>query len=422
MIEDVFRSARVVHRLRGSRLGSAFDDLVAYLSERGHPPSTIQQYVQGVEHFDGWLRRSRREVAMVDETVVDKFLKRHLPRCQCPPPCSTSVHQVRTALRHLLVVLRRTGRVPAAPKVEALVVEKIVEEFTAHLRDARGAANATCVSSAHYVREFLADQFGHEQIDFSSVESSAIVEFFAVRAGRWSPGSMKVAATSLRRFFRYLQMTGCADARLVHAVPRIAQWRLASVPRVLTDAQVAALLASFDRSTPVGLRGYATTMCLARLGLRACEVSALTLDDIDWRAETITIPATKTRRADVLPLPAPVARAILAYLRRGRPAVGTRQIFVRHSTPIGATGPGIVRAAVRSAGARAGIAAAFAAGAVGPNVLRHTVATRLLRSGATMKDVADVLRHRSIDTSAIYAKVDVAALRKVAAPWPARAR
>jgi site-specific recombinase XerD len=357
----------------------------------------------------------------VDQTVVDDFLQRHLPRCRCPPPCSTSVHQVRTALHHLLVVLRRTGRV-AASEAERSSAEKLVEEFTAHLRAARGVADATCAGSARHVREYLADQFGDEEIDFSGIESSAVVAFFAARGGRWSSGSMKVAATSLRRFFRYLQMMGRADARLVHAVPKIAEWRRASVPRVLTDAQVVAVLASFDRSTPVGLRGYATTMCLARLGLRACEVSALTLDDIDWRAETITIPATKTRRADVLPLPAPVARAILAYLRRGRPVVGTRQIFVRHSTPIGATGPGIVRAAVRNAGARAGVAAAFAAGAVGPNVLRHTVATRLLRSGASMKDVADVLRHRSIDTAAIYAKVDVDALRKVAAPWPQRTR
>jgi integrase/recombinase XerD len=421
MIEHVFRSVRVVRRLRGRRLGSAFDDLVAYLSERGHSASTIQQYVQGVEHFDGWLRRTRRAVEAVDETVVGDFLSRHLPRCQCPPPCATSLHQVRTALHHLLVVLRRTGRVLASG-AKTSVAERIIEEFAAHLRDARGVASATCAGSARYVRAFLADQFGDAEIDFSGIESSAIVEFFAARGDRWSPGSMKVAATSLRRFFRYLQTIGRADARLVHAVPKIAEWRLASVPRVLTDTQVAALLASFDRSTPVGLRGYATTMCLARLGLRACEVSALTLDDIDWRAETITIPATKTRRADVLPLPAPVARAILAYLRRGRPAVSTRQIFVRHSTPMGATGPGIVRAAVRDAGARAGIAAAFAAGAVGPNVLRHTVATRLLRSGATMKDVADVLRHRSIDTAAIYAKVDVDALRKVAAPWPKRTR
>jgi integrase/recombinase XerD len=402
-------------------MGAAFDDLVAYLFERGHSVSTIQQYVCGVEHFDSWLRRTRRGIEAVDEAAVDDFLQRHLPRCQCPPPCSRTLNQVRTALHHLITVLRRTGRASVS-KVETPVAEKIVEEFTAHLRDACGAAAATRAGSARYVREFLADQFGRRKLDFAGIKSSSVVGFFSARSGRWSQGSMKVAASSLRRFFRYLQMSGRADARLTQAVPKIAEWKLASIPRVLTDAQVAALLASFDRSTSVGLRGYATTMCLVHLGLRACEVSALTLDDIDWRAETITIPATKTRRADVLPLPPPVARAILAYLRRGRPAVDTRQIFVRHATPVGASGPGIVRAAVRDSGARAGIASATAAGAVGPSVLRHTVATRLLRSGATMKDVADLLRHRSIDTAAIYAKVDLDALRKVAAPWPRRTR
>ena len=417
MIEIVFRSTHVVRRLRGSKLGPAFDDLVAYLSERGHPPSTVRQYVQGVQHFDGWLRRTRRAVETVDETVIDHFLHGHLPRCQCPPPCSRSLHQVRTALHHLIVVLRRTGRIlPSA--VATSDTEKLVEQFSAYLRDTRGAADATRASSVRYAREFLADQFGHRRLDFSCIEPSAIVAFFAARGERWAPGSMKVAATALRRFFRYLQMLGRADARLVHAVPRMAHWRLASVPRVLDDAQVDALLASFDRSTPVGLRGYATTTCLARLGLRACEVAALTLDDIDWRAGTITVPATKTRRADVLPLPASVARAILAYMRRGRPAVQTRQIFLRHATPARAAGPGVVRRAVRGAGARIGLAPALA----GPNVLRHTVATRLLRSGATMKDVADVLRHRSIDTASIYAKVDIDTLRKVAAPWPRRAR
>ena len=256
MIEHVFCSARVVRRLRGSQLGLAFDDLVAYLSERGHAASTIRQYVQGVEHFDGWLRRTRRAVESVDEPLVNDFLRRHLARCQCPPPCSTTVHQVRTSLHHLLVVLRRTGRVPASGG-ERRPPRMIVEGFTTHLRDTRGAANATCGYSARYAREFLADQFGHEEIDFSGVESSAIVAFFAARGDRWSPGSMKVAATSLRRFFRYLQMVGLADARLARAVPKIAGWQLASVPRVLTDAQVIAMLASFDRSTPVGLRGYA---------------------------------------------------------------------------------------------------------------------------------------------------------------------
>jgi site-specific recombinase XerD len=412
MNEQVFCSARVIRRLRASNLGASFDDLIAYLVERGHPVSTIQQYVQSVEHFDGWLRRTRRSAADVDEALVDRFIERHLPRCRCPPPCSTSIRPIRSSLHHLLIVLRNTGVLVETNRLTA--AEQLIRDFQEHLLTARGAAVATCASSVRVAREFLAHSFDDRRLDLKRIKPAHIAIFLAQRSSRWSPASMQVAASCLRRFFRYLQMTGQIDVGLDQAVPKIAQWRLASIPRILTDAQVDALLESFDRSTPVGLRGYATTMCLARLGLRACEVSALTLDDIDWRAGTLTIPATKTRRADVLPLSASVARAIANYLRHGRPQVTTRQIFVRHATPFGATGPGIVRAAVRVAGARIGLDSTLA----GPNALRHTVATRLLRSGATMKEVADVLRHRSIDTSAIYAKVDLESLRQVAAPWP----
>jgi integrase/recombinase XerD len=210
-------------------------------------------------------------------------------------------------------------------------------------------------------------------------------------------------------------VTGRGDERLVQAVPRIPLWRLASIPRVLTDDQVRAVLASFDRSTATGLRDHAMVTCLAALGLRACEVAALRIEDFDWRAGTITVPATKTRRADLLPLPAPVARAVLAYLIRGRPKSSTRRVFVRHVAPVGtAAGPSIVRLAVRYACARAGLDSRLA----GPHVFRHTVATRLLRTGATIKEVADVLRHRSIDTVAIYAKVDLPTLCSVVLPWP----
>ena len=228
---------------------------------------------------------------------------------------------------------------------------------------------------------------------------------------------MKVAATSLRSFFRYLQLTGYVDEELARAVPTIPAWRFASVPRVLDDDQVRTILAAFDRRTPIGLRRYASTLCLASLGMRACEVSALTLDDIDWRAATLRVPATKTRHADILPLPGRVARAILAYLRRGRPNTTERQIFVSHAPPGMLAGPAVVRNAVRMACAQAGLDPH-----IGPHAFRHTLATRLLRSGASLKDVADALRHGSIDTAAIYAKVDISTLRDVAAPWPRRMR
>jgi site-specific recombinase XerD len=418
MIEQLFRSGRVVRRLRGGALGSALEDLVAYLLARGYSRLTVQRYVGAVEHFDGWRRRGRRPISTIDEVVIGKFLQEHVPRCRCRPPRHRTLHDLRASLGHLLTVLRETGRVAGcSPPPKLTRAETLVREFVEHVRNERGAAEITCTYSARYAREFLDDQFGARRIDLSRVGMAEVTAFLAERAHRWTPESMKVAAVSLRRFFRYLQLVGLADERLTHSVPGVAGWKLAAVPRVLPDEQLIRLLASFDRSTPIGLRGYASTTCLVRLGLRPCEVAALTLDDVNWRAGIITVPATKSRRADVLPLPSTVARALIAYLRRGRPPATTRRIFVRHATPVGTPmGPGHVRVAVRAAGARIGLMS----GSINANMIRHTVATRLLRSGATMKEVADVLRHRSIDTAAIYAKVDIEALRDVAGAWPRR--
>jgi integrase len=187
----------------------------------------------------------------------------------------------------------------------------------------------------------------------------------------------------------------------------------------LTDDELTAFLATFDRTTALGRRNYAIAVCLSGLGLRAGEVARLTLDDVDWRAGTIAIAPSKGRRGDRLPLPAHVADALVDYLRHGRPETRVRFIFVHHRVPRGqGGGPSLVRSAVRLAYARAGLGARFS----GTHVLRHTAASRLLRSGASMKEVADVLRHRSLDTSAIYAKVDLPALASVALPWPGEVR
>ncbi len=412
MLEKYFRSRRVRYRLDCSHLGAVFENLAEYLEGRGHPISTIQQYLQAVEHFDRWFRRTRLPIDSIDEAVIVRFLKKHLPQCRCKLPCCRTLFQMRAALNHLLVVLRESGRVPAEKMLDT-PAEKLVTGFVAHLINHRGVAPSTHKYRARYAREFLNAEFGKGAIEFSKIDVSTISTFLGARRERWSPASIKVAATSLRSFFRYLQLTGYIDEELARAVPTIPVWRLASVPRVLDDGQVRAILAAFDRRTPIGLRRYASTLCLALLGMRACEVSALTLDDIDWRAATIRVPATKTRHADLLPLPNRVARAILAYLRKGRPNTTERQIFVSHAPQGAFAGPGVVRNAVRLACAQAGVDPHF-----GPHAFRHTLATRLLRSGASLKEVADVLRHRSIDTSAIYAKVDISTLRDVAAPWP----
>jgi site-specific recombinase XerD len=413
MIEHVFRSSRVRRRLQRSLLGlTVFDEIATYLVGRRHSATTTQQYIQSIEHFDAWLRRTRRPLAEVGEEAVAAFLSKHLRRCRCPAPACTTLFQVRAALRHLLVVLRRGGFI-APPRAATSASTKLIEEYSEHLREVRGAAPSTCSYYCRYAREFLDVRI--KDAPLARIQPAEVSRFITDRGARWSTGSMKAAGTALRSFFRFLQVTGRGDERLVRSVPRIPLWRLSSIPRVLTGVQVRAVLASFDRSGATGLRGYAMTRCMAELGLRACEVAALAIDDFDWRAGTITVPATKTRREDVLPLPASVAHAVLAYLRRGRPTSTTRRVFVRHVAPIGvAAGASVVRRAVRAACARAGLDRKLSCA----SVFRHTVATRLLRTGSTIKEVADVLRHRSIDTVAIYAKVDLPALRAVALPWP----
>jgi site-specific recombinase XerD len=222
-------------------------------------------------------------------------------------------------------------------------------------------------------------------------------------------------ATSLRSFFRFLRAAGLRDDLIEGAVPAVAHRRLASPPRHLDTTRFARLIASLDSSSPRGLRDRAILLCVARLGLRASEVARLRLDDIDWRNGTVHVHTRKTGRGALLPLSDELGRAIAAYLQGGRPATRVRQVFVLHRQRVGAPiSRQIVGEAVRRALRRAGIDAPMR----GANLLRHSLATDLLGHGTTLKEIADVFGHRSLATTAIYAKVDVAALREVALPWP----
>ena len=239
--------------------------------------------------------------------------------------------------------------------------------------------------------------------------------FTAGYAARCRPSSAQVAASSLRSLLRFLQLHGDCGPALVAAVPHLPSWRLDHLPRTMTDEQLRRFLARFDRSTPTGRRDYAMALCQVDLGLRVSEVSALRLEDLDWRAATLRIAGGKSRRTRELPLTEGVGRAIAEYLRRGRPATTCRHVFVRHTVPVGtAIGTELIRGVIRRAFARVEGCAHW----TGTHALRHTAATRLHRRGASLKEVADLLGHRSIDTTAIYTKVDLPTLAAVALPWP----
>jgi integrase/recombinase XerD len=416
MIEEVFERPHVRRRLQRGPLAAVFGSYVEHLRGRGYGRLTIQQYVQAVEHFGGWMARRGHVLADVELVLVTTFLVRHLARCRCRRQRARATLTSRAALRQLLVVLpsaRSGGRTVAAPSTTA--VDGVIAAFDRHLAQTCGLALATRRGYQREVRALLVARFGHGVVDLAGLRSTDIRGFVTARAQRLCPASANGVSNAMRAFVRFLALQGIPTAGVPSAVPRAAIWRLSHVPRVLSDAELAAFLAAFDRKTDLGRRDYAIAVCLVVLGLRAGEVAAITLDDIDWRAGTLAIPTSKGRRGTRMPLPAQVATALADYLRCGRPPTAERAVFVHHRAPRGARGEAsLIRIAVRRAYARAGLDPRL----TGTHVLRHTAATRLLQAGASMKEIADVLRHRSLDTSAIYTKVDRTALQGVALAWP----
>lgn len=295
-------------------------------------------------------------------------------------------------------------------------LDGLVEAYKQHLRRTRGLREQTLRGYERLVRLFVRASLGEDPIDPRRIGCSDVVEFVTTMQTRFSPRSLKTVRTALRSFFRFLRVEGLGDERLEAAVPRVAFWRLATLPRCLSGEQLTRLLASLQVSGSCGRRDRAIVVCLASLGLRPGEIASLRLEEIDWRAGTLCLSGRKTRRGAVLPLPREAGRAIACYLREERPATAERHVFVQHSDarrgrPLSSNA---VSAVVVRALQRAGIEPPLA----GAYVLRHTLASRLVNQGASLKEVADLFGHRSLDTTAIYAKLDLAALREVALPWP----
>jgi len=291
-----------------------------------------------------------------------------------------------------------------------------LDDFDQHLSDVRGLAPVTRLNQVRHLRHFLINCFGIKPVRLSALDVANVHRFMAYYTAEWVPASIRVMNTSLRSYFAYRESKGEQTAHLIAALPQVAQWRMAGLPQQLTSGEIAQLLGAFDRRHVTGLRDYAITRCLLDLGLRRMEVARLQLDDIDWRVGTLTI-RSKGQRIDVLPLPNTCGHAIVQYLQEGRPSTTRRELFVRHRPPTNApVDPDIVRNAVRNAAKRCGLAQRIH----GTHILRHTLAGRLVQSGARFKDIADLLRHRNLDTTTIYTKVDLPALACVALPWPGR--
>jgi integrase/recombinase XerD len=397
--------------------GTSADAFIRYLTERGYAEGTINSYFGSVGHFVHWLSRQRTGSREISEDWIERFLDRHLPHCRCAPACRRAQHEARAALRHFLSMLRASGTCPPPiPVATATALAAELAGFHRYLAQACGLSDSTCTVRLHHVRDFLADRFGTNPICISTLTPADVADFAMRYTQGWTPASIKTVGNSLRSYFRFKASQGTSTKALTAALPRVAQWRLAGLPEALSTVEIKLLLNAFDRQTTTGKRDYAIARCLLDLGLRRTEVAHLQLDDVDWRAGTLRIHG-KGKRIDVLPLPRRTGQAIADYLRHGRPLTTRREVFVRHRPPVNAAADiDIVRNAIRYAAQRCGLQARIR----GTHILRRTAACRMVQAGTPFKDIADLLRHRCLDTTAIYAKVDLPALRRVALPWPGR--
>ena len=413
-MHDDFISARNRRWLQKSELDSVVDAYVSYLSDCGYSDQSIRTYSHSVAHFAHWLTKEEVPIGSINEATIDRFLHVHLPACDCSRRCRRSLFSVRAALRHLLRVLRAEGQI--SPVVSDLVgpVGEELARYDAYLQEVRGLAKNTRISRRHYARAFLLHQFGRRPIAMDQVGPGDITRFIALASQGFKPASAQVITCAVRSYLRFRAFLGDHTEPLIAAAPSVAQWRLATLPKALSPADVNRLLNAFDRTTAIGRRDYAIVRCLADLGLRASEVAHLQMDDVNWRDGTLQIKGAKGQRVQLLPLPIQTGEAIVDYLRHGRPATRSRTLFVRHRGSVNCPGgTGVVRSAIRRASVRCNLDPG-----IGTHVLRHTAACRMLQAGASMKDIADVLRHCRLDTTMIYAKVDLARLARVAAPWP----
>lgn len=377
------------------------------LQQRGYTSSSAEQHVCFVAHLDRWM--SSRGIGLGD--LTPSVRERYFAQRRAAGYVN---YRSAKALEPMLTFLAPLGVLPPEPVVPAGPVEDLLGEFRRYLIGERGLRPQVASGYVFWVRPFVTTRMSGGRVNLAGVTAGDVLAFVTDACPGRAAGSAKMIVCSLRSFLRWAHVTGRIGRLLAPVVPSVAGWRLSNLPKALDPADLTRLLATCDRETATGRRDLAVLLLLSRLGLRAGEVARLELGDIDWRGGEITIRG-KGNRVEELPLPADVGEAITCYLRAGRAAEpGCRTVFVRVRAPRRALTPGGVTQIVGDAAAKAGL------GAIHAHRLRHTAATEMLRAGSALPEVGQVLRHRSVLSTAIYAKVDENALAVLVRPWPAR--
>jgi site-specific recombinase XerD len=408
MLEHFFDNPAVVERLRSDPLSPHLDSFAASLADLGYARFTGREQIDLLARMGRWLVGNALTVADLEERIVSRFLDEQC--CRRHPRRGD-----RATVRRFLERLRRGGVIPVPAGVCDQPPFALIESrYAQFLRTERGLSANTEQNYLPFVHRFLVERFGEEALRLGALKASDASAFILRHARSLSLGRAKLMVTVLRSFLRFLLQHGEIATDLAASVPSVSGWRQATVPKHLGAQEVQRVLDSCNRNTAVGRRNHAILLLLARLGLRAGEVVALELDDVDWRAGEITVRG-KGRLHDRLPLLADVGEAVATYVRQDRPRCASRRVFIRTRAPHrGFLSPAAVSTIVERAVERAGLHPSLR----GAHLLRHSLATGMLRGGASMAEIGQVLRHRSPNTTEIYAKVDFEGLRALAQRWP----
>jgi site-specific recombinase XerD len=408
-MKQVFREHRLCRQ--DGPLGPYIDSYEAGMRGEGYARQTREVQIRLVADFGCWLAKRGIQAQDLTAELFRPYLRARARRRR---PTRNDL----SALQRLLELLRRQGVVAAAASPATTPTERLQSEFRLYLRQERALASTTQAAYTAFVSEFLTERFGAGPVDLSRLCAADITRFVRRRASTIQSKRVQLMTTALRSFLRFARYRGDIEKDLAACIPAVANWKQSTLPRALPPDQVEQVLKSVDRKTAIGRRDYAILLILARLGLRAGEIKTLTLEDLDWQEGLITVRG-KAGRFSQLPLPRDVGAAIADYLRHGRSTASSRCVFLRARAPAGGfQGQTGVGSMVRHALERAGIDSPRK----GAHQFRHALACQMLKQGASLSEIGELLRHRSPQTTAIYAKVDLDSLAAWALSWPGGVR
>lgn len=410
MLSQYFESAARIQVIRSNPSGLLLEKFAEYLFESGYAEISARRHIRSAEHLVYWASETGLSINELNDSVLTLFGD-HLPQCHCGRYSCASPVDILTGAR-LLIRLVHGDEAPLVKESEPTDPQPaLLRAFCEWMRDQRGTSEPTLYNYSLPIRKLI-HRLGEDPNGFNARNLRQFVLEQNQCSGR---AKAKNCTTALRMLLRFLIAEGRCRSGLLGAIPVLAHWRLTSLPKYLPAEDVKRIIESCDTSSPVGKRDRAILLLIARLGLRAGDIVSMRLQDIDWKEAWIHV-SGKSRRQTRLPLTQEVGQSIVTYLQGGRPAGQTDALFLRSRAPYRALAShAAVSVLVARAMARAGITRP---GRGAAHLLRHSIATEMLRHGASLQEISVLLRHRSIETTQIYAKVDVEALRQIAQPWP----